>query len=780
MIAESWRLDLRYVLRSLLSRSGASIGTVMIVAVGVGIASAIFGLADPFLIRPLPFSDEERLVVMRAAAPRGAAEPVPALADWQEQTVFFRDVAAVREHVRFHVSVNGSPRLVQAMEVTENLLVLLGVQPVASGLLSSPAESADIPVVLTDSGRTRLFGAEELVEGALLRTNDGRALRVEGTLPKGFVLPRTRLTSTIDAVVSFKAGKVIEVSPGVVRPLTMIARLQPGVTPETVATVLNGAGATSGITVSVVAMSEFLRGNLRPIAGGALLSALLLLLICSANLGNVSLMRSFYRRRETALRAALGASKADMIRLQLAEHGLLALCGTALGVCIAVLALAAAARVVPAEYAVLGPPVVSWRVIGFATLAGVVTITGSVLVALFTAVRGGSMTQLTGRDDSRSRWLRRVLVFAQSALATLMLVNAGLLLTSYRELITQDVGFDKEAIAALVMPSVRRGPDAWRQVEETIAQLERLPGVTQVGAGVGSLVDGRVTVSHVSAVGTIPQAVSVKYVTDNYFTALGEGLVAGTWQPNATGTGSTVVSERLAHELWPQREAVGQVIHIGGSSRQVVAVAKDVFDRRLDSLPWKSVFLPLDSQSLKTAADLSYVIKVVDPDTPTLGRIRSTIERLNPDAVVADVSTLSERLSGTVRARTFVTFVTNLFALAAVVICVSGLAAVVGFTVVRRTREIAVRVSLGLTPQRARRLLVQEAFLASTAGLVAGLMAGGWVSTLFTSFMYGVRPAEPMVLVAIALVMFLVTNAVAWTVAAKILHLEAWTALRTE
>lgn len=777
MMPQSWRVDLRYVLRSQLFRP-SSMGTVLIVAVGVGIASAIFGMADPFLTRPLPYSVQDRLVVIRANGPGRTPDAAPTLVDWQELSLLFRDIGAVREHVRFHVSVNGSPRLVQAIEVTENLLDLLGVHPAVSGQLRA-SESADIPLVLTDSGRTRLFGAQP-IQGVLLRTNDGRALRIEGSLPEGFVVPRPRLTSAVDALVSFKAGKVIEVSPGVARPLTVIARLQPGVAPETVAAALNGANASSGLNVSVVEIGDFLRGNLRSVARGALLTALLLLLICSANLANVSLMRDFYRRREMALRGALGASRAAVLRLHFTEHGVLALCGTALGVCIAVIALAAAARVIPKEYAVLGPPAMSWRVVGFASVAGVVTISGSIAVALFSAARRRSLPQLTGRDDSRSRWLRRVLVFAQSALATLLLVNAGLLLTSYRHLITQDVGFDKETIAALVVPSGRRGPDAWRQVEETIADLERLPGVTRAGAGVGALVDGRVTVSHLSAAGALPQAVSVKYVTDNYFTALGEGLVAGSWRPNVASGRIAVLSERVAQELWPQHDSVGQVIQIGGSSAQVVAVARDVFDRRLDSPPWKSVFLPLDSESLKTAADLSFVIKVVDPDEKTVGRIRATIERLNPDSVVAEVSTLRERLSGTVRARTFVTFVTNLFALAAVVICISGLAAVVGFTVVKRTREIAVRVALGLTPQRARHLLVQEVSFTSTAGLLAGLLAGGWVSNLLTSFMYGVRPAEPMVLVAIALLMFLVTNVVAWAVAGKILQLEAWTALRTE
>jgi predicted permease len=778
-------LDLRYAVRALLATRSASLAVVVVLALGIGTASAIFGMADPFLTRPLPYPDAERLVVIEAAAAAtSSAGPFPTLEDWRARRDLFSDVAAVRGRVRFRVMAGDRTTLVEAVEVTENFPTLLGGPALPPDLWRATPQGHDVAFVLLARGRARPLADEGGARPRTLRTLEGHTARLAGVLPASFVFPTVRATWPIDALVPFTPGAVVERVSGPATDLTVVARLQPGVPVEAVAGALAAKTATAdGFALTVRSMSAYLTAHLRPVAAGAVGIALLVLLICSANVGNLALARGAYRRAEIATRRALGASRTNLIRLLAMDQAVLAASGVAAGLCVCQGALHVAARVIPAEYAILGPPAMTWRVVAFACVAGAVITLVTVTMMWVSWLPGGSRFSAAPAvsERGRVRVLRRVLLATQSAVAMALLVPAAFLVQSYAALTGQDVGFGRDTVAVSVLPPPERTPSAARQeIETTLARLARLPSVRHAAAGIGSLVDDMVASTVIGGVGRQYEGVAVKYVTEDYFAALGDVMLVGRTIRKRDDRRAVVVSQSLARVIQPDGKVLGKILSVGTGPAEVVGVVPDMFDRRLDTKPKNTVFLSMESEAIFATAPFSYLLRLSKRTPDVVGAIRREIERANPGSVVTDVSTLDERLFASVRARTFVTFVSTVFATAALVVCLAGLGAMVAFTVARRTREIAIRMTLGATPAVARRLVLQEAFAAAGIGIALGLFAGAVMSKSLSRFLYGAQPADPATLTAATAAMCLVVVVAAWIPASKAARLQPSVALRVE
>jgi len=780
-----WRLDFRYACRALIVRRGASLAVILVLALGIGTASAIFGMADPFLTRPLPYPDAERLVVIEAeAAANWSAGSLPTLEDWRARRDLFSDVAAVRGRVRFRVIAGDRTTLVEAVEVTENFPTLLGGPALPPDLWRATPQGQDVAFVLLARGRARPLADEAAAGPRTLRTLEGHTARLAGVLPASFVFPTVRATSPIDALVPFTPGAVVERGSGsATYYLTVVARLQSGVPVEAVAGALVGKTTADGLALTVRSMSAYLTAHLRPVAAGAVGIALLVLLICSANVGNLALARGAYRRAEIATRRALGASRTNLMRLLAMDQAVLAASGAAAGLCVCQGALHVAARVIPAEYAILGPPAMTWRVVAFACVAGAVITLVTVTMMWVSWLPAGSRFSAAPAvsERGRVRVLRRVLLGTQSAVAMALLVPAAFLLQSYAALTGQDVGFGRDTVAVSVLPPPERTPSAARQeIETTLARLARLPSVRHAAAGIGSLVDDMATSTVIGGVGRRYEGVALKYVTEDYFAALGDVMLVGRTIRKRDDRRAVVVSQSLARVMQPDGKVLGRMLSVGTGPAEVVGVVRDMFDRRLDTKPKNTVFLSLESEPIFATAPFSYLLRLSKRTPDVVGAIRREIERANPGSGVTDVSTLDERLFASVRARTFVTFVSTVFATAALVVCLAGLGAMVAFTVARRTREIAIRMTLGATPALARKTVMQEAVLAGAIGIAAGLFAGAVTSKSLSKFLYGVQPADPATLAAAAAAMCLVVVVGAWIPASKAARLEPSVALRVE
>jgi putative ABC transport system permease protein len=756
---------------------------VIVLALGIGTAAAIFAVIDPFTGRPLPYENADRLIVVQFPT-RDTTGLGPTVDDWRDRRDLFVDVAAVGERAPYRVRIGDRMVLLQAVEVTENLLPVLGgvSTPLQVPRVDSPTELA---VLLSGAGSVRLFGEQSDVVGRLLRTWEGPMLRVAGILPSDFVFPTLRARPAIDALVFFTPDKIIEPRGGnATAHLTLIGRLQPEVPPSVMAGIVHSERAVRGAeAISVQTIHDYLTGHLRAAAAGGVALVVLVLTICAANVGSVALARAVSRRTEIATRRAIGATRADLMGMLVAEQAILAVAGVIAGLGLSQAAVQVAVRVIPVEYAILGVPQMTGRTMIFASLAGTAILGLTVITTWlsWSPYHSGAASVATGLDRRRTRIARGALLAAQSAVATILVVSGGFLSRSYAELAVQDAGFAHETVAVSVIPSPDRTPGAAREeIAATVASLSRLPFVERAGAVIGSLVDDMTARTVVRYAGSAERSVALKFVTEDYFDALGGALLAGRAFTARDDRRVTIVGQSLAREMDAQHDILGRILQVGNRPAEIVGIARDMFDRRLDVRPMPAVFLSMDLEPIFGNAPFSYALSLRAHGPSELGRIRREVERMHPDGIVADVSTLGERLYGSVRTRIFVTIVTTALAFSALVLCTAGLGATVAFTVTRRTREIAIRMAIGAGPLRARMLVLRDTCAAVGIGIGFGVFFGALMSRLLSAFLYGVEPSDPLTLGLATAVMTGTVLVAVWLAAAKATAVQPAVALRVD
>jgi putative ABC transport system permease protein len=775
------RVDTVHALRSLRSRAGASCATIFVLALGVGLTAAMFALADPFLLRPLPYADPERLVSIELAVARRDVPPaIPTLDDWRGRDDLFRGVAAYRLGDLVRIRQHASASVLQVMTVSDGLEDLLRGSDRAARV---PPAGSGTHLVLTSDAHTRLFGGSEPV-GRSLSRQDGSAVHIESVLPPRFLFPRARVRPRIDALDIVRVGALVDVDRGEgtafrARPFTVVARLQDGITRDQAEAALRAslAGA-SGLTVSVHDLTQYLRSGLQPLALGALSAGLLIMVVCAGNLGNLLLARSSYRAREFATRLAIGGRRTDLVRLVAIELSLLALAGLAIGLGVTKFTLTLLALVLPVDYAALGAPTITGRVAIFALALGA----GIVALGLIPSAIAWrpAATVLAGyaslSDSRRVRAARFVMAAAQSAVALVLLSGALLLGRSYVNLVSQDTGFaDDVRVASVSYPFGHVGAPLQADVNATLERLRRIPGVIDVAAATGPMVDGLQSGAIARVAGTTA-LVSRTYVTPDYFQTVGTRLLTGRALAEDDGARAVVTNEAFATRYLPEG-AIDRELTVGNRRMTIVGVVAGAFDRALDEPPGPAVFSLL--ADVPVAWRVNYVVRTASGSVLD-GPIAQAITAVSPNAAVVDASPISARLADTVRDRSFASLVLTFFAIAGVGVTVAGLVGIVAFIVARRTREIAIRIALGATPANIRWFVLREVLLAAATGSVVGTVAGRWLSSLFEHLSYGVKAGDwTSVAAAAALTMTIVAVASAIP-AARAVKLMPSSALRVE
>jgi predicted permease len=778
---DTLRVDTLHALRSLRSRAGASCATILVLALGVGLTAAMFALADPFLLRPLPYADPERLVsIDLAVAKRDVPPAIPTLDDWRGRDDLFRAVAAYRLGDLVRIRQHDRASVLQVMTVSDGLEDLLRD---SDGAMSIRADSSGTHLVLTSDAETRLFGGADF-GGASLSRQDGSPVQVESVLPPRFLFPRARVRPRIDALDVVRVGSLVEVDRSEsgtfrARPFTVIARLQDGITRGQAEAALRASvQAASGLTVSVHDLTEHLRSGVQPLALGALTAGLLIMVVCAGNLGNLLLARSSYRAREFATRLAIGGTRTDLVRLVAIELSLLALAGLAIGLGVTKFTLTLLALVLPVEYAALGAPMITARVAIFALVLGAgIVVLG--LIPSMIALRPAA-TVLAGyaslSDSRRVRAARFIMAAAQSAVALVLLSGAVLLGRSYVNLVSQDTGFAANVrIASVSYPSGHVGAPLQADVNATVERLRRIRGVTGVAAATGPMVDGLQSGAIARVAGTTA-LVSRTYVTPDYFQTVGTRLLAGRPLTEDDGARAVVANDAFARRYLPDG-AIDRELTLGNRRMTIVGVVADAFDRALDVPPGPAVFSLL--ADVPVAWRVNYVIRTVSGSALD-GPIAHAITAVSPHAAVVDASPIGARLADTVRERSFASLVLTFFAIAGVGVTVAGLVGIVAFIVARRTREIAIRIALGATPARIRWIVLREVLLAAGTGSLVGTVAGRWLSGLLEHLSYGVKAGD-WTSVAAAGVLTMTIVAIASAIpAARAVKLMPSIALRVE
>ncbi len=544
----------------------------------------VFALADPAL-RSLPYADPDRLVSISFSLPdpRMPANPadVPSLASWQARTDLFVGLAAFRDQGWLRVRLSDRMLPLRAVAVSDNLLEVLGLQ-------SRFADSD--PAAAWVSTHVATLAGGELEPGRSVPIVPEGVLRVRSILPDSFLLPEVDRTAPVDALVNLPAGPVIKIQGMSSQALDLVARLRPEVTPQMVEAALNATMAPVGRRVSVVPLSMALNARLRGLAIGALLASGLVVLVSWTNLFGMAVTRGLYRAPEIATRTALGATPGRILALLAGDALKVAAFGSATALAATWLALSAVLPALPPQFATLGAPSVTTRVVLFVVVGGGVA-SASWCVASILAWKLGATRQslhVVSRDGRTIRLVRFVLIAGQLAAASVLLVASALLGRSYLNLMSVDSGLDvrTETLTVAHDPNI---PEALRRdvVEHTLTALRRAGGVAVAGASSSPLLNGRFDAGG-SAIGgryVFPPP-DLTFVVGDYFNAMGLTFVAG--GPPAPGDAdAAVITEGTARAFLGERAAVGTVLTRDRDFR-IVGVVRDVRSRSL-SAPAKPV-----------------------------------------------------------------------------------------------------------------------------------------------------------------------------------------------
>ncbi len=781
--------DLRYGFRALLANRGFATVTILTLALGIGANTAIFSMINAVLLRPLPYAEPERLVMVWedasfAGFPRNT--PAPAnYADWKTQNTVFEGMAAIRTQ-DFSLTGDGEPEKVSAYGVTADMFALIGVQPVLgrSFLPEEDRFGADRVAMISDGLWQRRYGGEPGIVGQTIRLN-GETYTVTGVMPPRFQL----LDGAVDVWVpiAFEPGELANRGSHY---LTVVGRLKKGVSIDQAQAEMDTimgriAGehlSASRMGVVVLPFREQVAGDVRLPLVVLLVAVGFVLLIACANVASLLLSRAINRRKEIAVRAALGASRTRMIRQLLTESVLLAGLGSALGLLLAYFSFAFLRHLIPEQMSLSTTLGVDGQVLAFTVLLALVTGVGfgvaPALIASKTdlneALKQGGGRAATGTAGAR---LRSALVVAQVGLALVLLVGAGLLIQTLVQLSNQYSGLQATKVLTMetTLPSGRYDAHDQRAAfyDAVIDRVRSLPGVVSVGYTTSIPLDWKGGTNGFVVEGR-PPAPGLSYdansrqVTADYLKTIGIALRDGRYFSEADVAGSmpvAIVNETMARQYWPDGDALGRRFKVGDPDEDVpwvtiVGIASDVRQMGVD-LPVKAeMYLPHSQATYNQwLAPRTLVIRTTDDPARLVSAVRGEIRAVDPDQPVANVRTMDDLLAKeTSIQRTGMTLLTA-FAGLALLLASIGIYGLLAYFVAQRTPEIGVRLALGARPRDILALVLKKGMALVAVGTSVGLVSAFLLTRLISSLLFGVAPADPLtfasvpvVLVAVALV----------------------------
>jgi putative ABC transport system permease protein len=798
--------DVRYGVRLLLKSPGFTVVALSALALGLGAATAIFSVVDAVLLKPLPFPHPERLLVIWEKNPAQNKFKLQVGAgnflEWRRQTRTLEAIAAFEDiHVNLTEGPHGrvDPEELPAQRISAELLPMLGVKPVV-GRLFRPDEDqpGNAAVALLGYGLWQRLGADRLVAGKSLRLSD-KSYTVAGVLPSGFRVLDTGADVWLPIALDPSDARATHT-----RSLNVMGRLRPGVTIEQARAEFDSLG--DRLERADPAFNRGWRPSLFPlreeVVGGVeqplvvLLGAVgFLLLIACVNVANLLLARGNLRRREIAIRLAMGATRGRIAVQLLSESLLLSLAGGALGLVLAWGGVALVARLGPASIPRLAEARLDGRLFLFAL--GVSVATG-VLFGLAPAIQcsGGKINTTLleggrGRTAARSgRLLRDCLVVAEVALAVLVLIGAMLLIRSFAHLRAVDLGFQPSGLVTLRLPleGVRNAAAERRiafldQAEERIAALPGVravaavdtPPLTGLGIGATFVVAGR-------AVPDQHPLALVRAVTPGYFRTMGLPLLEGRdfTRSDNTRTGlALVVSRTMARRYWPLGGAVGSRLAFDPTNRlaEIVGVVGNVRQERIEGDDWLTIYIPYAQSAFRS---VSLVVRTTLPPQAVAVAAGSAIHRLDPDQPVVNGGALDSVVDQAVAGARFNTVLLAVFALVAFVLASVGVYGVVSYDVSQRTNELGIRLAMGALPASVMRLVVGQAALLAGLGIAAGLAAAWALTRLMATMLYGVEPTDPLTFAVVPVLLGAVALTAGYLPSRRVLAIDPASALRHE
>jgi len=820
LMADFWQ-DLRYALRMLRRNPGFSLIAVLTLALGIGANTAIFSVINGVLLRPLAFHDPDRLVMLWTDNPSyelGIHELPPAntdLPEWRASATSFEQIAAFQSNLA-DLSDDGNPERVGGIDVSANLLPMLGVQPTLGRQFSAEEEQPgkDRVVIISYALWQRRFGGAAEIVGKTITLN-GVSRTVIGVMPEGFNFPRAtempRLYNLPEKAELWTpmAREASFWEKPTQRQIIVIGRLKAGVTQAQAQTEMDGIFAQQarihpqtheGWHVWLTPLFSQVVGQTRtPLL--VLLGAVgFLLLIACANIASLLLARAAARRREMAVRAAMGAGRARIIRQLLTESLLLALLGGSFGLLLGYWGLDALLKFIPPNVPRLQDVALDASVFLFTALISMLT---GVLFGLVPAWQASKVNLAdalkdASRANSAGRGIRShsLLVSAEVALVVILLIGAALMLQSFRRLLAVDPGFKPQGVATFVVSLLGTcySDDGQRTqfFEQARSQLSSLPGVRAAGAISNLPLGGNENVTWFVVEGAEPlprgkePVAEDRLITPGYFEAMGVSLVSGRdfeATDSADKSPVIIVNETLAQQIFPAGDAVGKRIRRvldDKEWRTIVGVARDVRGFALEAQARPQFYHPF-AQSPGEADEMAMVLRADAMALPSLrSAIQQEFKQLNATLPVANYRTMEQLVTTAVARPRFSTLLLGLFAITALLLTVVGLYGVVAYGVNQRTREIGIRMALGARRPNVLALIIRQGMQPAIVGLGIGLAGAFGLMRLLASQLYEVKATDPLTFVMVAFGLLLIALAACYIPARRATKIDPMAALRYE
>lgn len=790
-----WR-DVRYGARQLVQDKGFSAAAILTLALGIGATITIFTIVNAVLLKNVPYRSPEQLVILQGSlSDKGVAQLVSLsqtdIADWREHSTVFSDIS-VWGSLAFNLEQGEKSQRLSAELVNQSYFSLLGLEP-AVGRFFTPEEDATpleryVVVLGYDLWRSS-FGGDPAVVGRMLKFN-GLSYQVVGVGPQGFhgLSDEADLwvPSMLPPVRSFLIARGLRWASGVARlkPGVSLPQVQEEMSRITAALEKEMPDTNTGLGASITPIREFLLGSMR---GGLLLltvGASLLLLIACVNVANLLLTRAAARQRAWSIQLVLGASRQRLIRQMLTESILLSLLGAAAGFLLAQWAtrtLIALSGIRFPSFVQIGvSPEVIVTTVGLALLCGVAFGLAPILVS-FRANLTASLSRSEKLPPSRS-WHRfqNILVIVQVALALTLSISSLLMAKSYRNMVSEDLGFRPQELLTYRMDL--RGPkyDDEKFVtallgQEYLPRISAVPGVRQLAMSdptvpTDTVVERSITIEdHDSDSATGTYMFKTHAVSPRYFEVLGVPILKGrSFNERDTDTFAVIVSKPLADQHWPGQDPIGKRLKLGPRTGQpvrawltVVGVAAEARYQGYGeaTAPAPDMYVSLLQFIFRPPLTVNFLVRP-QPGVSTAQLRRALHEEMiaiDPEVPYYDVATMEERLARQAHKETFQLILINVFAALALTLAIIGIYGVISYGVAQRKPEIAVRMSLGADRGNIFRMVVGRGALLTAVGLALGIVAVLSLRPLLVSLLYKTSVVDPLILIGTSLGLFVIT-----------------------
>jgi putative ABC transport system permease protein len=770
--------DLRHGLRLLRRTPGVTITALVALALAIGANTAMFSIVDAVLLRPLPFEDPDRVVMVWEDASRiGFPRNTPAPAnwvDWRRENTVFTDIAATRGW-SYNLTGDGPPENAIARRVTANFWTIAGTRPIVGRMFTEDEEKQNAKVVVLSYGLwVQRYGGETNIIGRKVLLT-GEPFTVVGVMPMNFAFPNR--SAVLWTPAAFTPEDLARRGSHF---LQCIARLKPGVTIEQAQAEMRVIakrleerypGTNRHVGAVVVPIAEQVAGQARRGLMVLFAASGFVLLIACANIANLLLSRAAAREREIAVRAALGADRAAIVRQLLTESVVLAFAGAALGIAVARASMFALEKLVPAQMAAVSLSL-DWRMLVFTTL---VTVATGVLFGLFPAFSLGRVEvqdalKQGGRTASgRRHGMRNALVVSQTALALALMTGAGLLIQTLGQLRSVDVGMRTENVLTALTPLLRTPvPEHARReafFREVVDNVRRVPGVndagytsalplTQTGNTSGYIVEGQTSVE------ANTQDALFRVVTPGFLPAVGARVREGRLFADADRAGAqpvAIVNETFADRHWRGMSAVGRRIAIDNTNQPrwltVAGVVKEIRERGVNIDTKPAVYMPLAQSEGYWPVPVALAVRTTVEPASIAGAVRQAVWSVDRDQPLTQMRTMEQVVDEQLSREQQQSTLLGAFAALALVLAATGIYGVISYTVSQRRREIGVRMALGASPGEILRTVFARGLGLIGLGIVLGVGLSLAASRLLSTMLFGVQANDPWTLAIAAAVL---------------------------